>query len=58
MTKQDAIEYVQSCGADDGPDSYEEAVELFTALYGCATDAQLGDSQGEIWSPCCAWVPE
>ena len=55
MTKVDAEQYVRSCAEDEGPESYEEAAEIFSALYGRAPDAEDGD-QGEVWSLCCAAV--
>lgn len=56
MTKREAIEYVQSCDENGGPDSYEQAAKLFAALYGRAPDDDDGDA-GEVWSLCCAAVP-
>lgn len=55
MGKSEAVEYVRGCDEDGGPESYEEAAEIFTALYGRAPDADDGD-QGEVWSLCCAAV--
>lgn len=53
MTKPEAIDYIQSCGEDDGPSSYAEAAEIFAALYERAPDADDGD-KGQVWSLCCA----
>lgn len=55
MTESEAIEYVLSCGEDEGPSSYWHAAELFEALYGRAPDDEDGDA-GELWSLCCAAV--
>jgi hypothetical protein len=57
MTECEAIDYVRSCGETDGPDTYEDAAELFRALYGRAPEADDGD-QGQLWSLCCAAVEE
>jgi hypothetical protein len=45
--------------ADDGyePESYEEAAEVFAALYGRTPDSADGD-QGMVWSHCCAYTRE
>ena len=51
----EAEAYVRTCGEDEGPESYEEAAELFAALYGRAPDEDDGDQAG-IWSLCCAAV--
>lgn len=55
MIRTEALELL----ADDGyePDSYEEAAEIFTALYGRKPDAEDGD-QCQVWSHCCAWTPD
>jgi len=53
MTERDAIEYVQSCGEDEGPETQEEAAEIFAALYGRAPDSDEG---ADVWSMCCAAV--
>lgn len=55
MSKKEAIAYVRSCGESDGPETYEEAAEVFAALYDRAPDASDGD-QGNVWSLCCAAV--
>lgn len=53
MTKQDALELL----ADDDyePDSYEEAAELFAAVFERKPDADDGD-QGMLFSHCVAAV--
>lgn len=56
METNDAIKYVQSCGESDGPESYEDAAELFRAVIGRAPDADDGDA-GDLWSHVCAAVP-
>jgi hypothetical protein len=53
--RAEAVAYVRSCGEDDGPESYDDAAEVFAALYGRAPDADDGD-QGDVWSLCCAAV--
>lgn len=55
MIRDEAEDYVRSCGEDDGPETYEEAAELFEAIFGRAPDADDGD-QGELWSHVCAAV--
>lgn len=55
MTRPEAEAYVRSCGEDDGPESYEEAAELFTAVFGRSPDSADGD-QGDLWSHVCAAV--
>lgn len=55
MDKAEAIEYVRGCGEDEGPSSYEQAAELFEAIFGRAPDDDDGD-QGELWSHVCAAV--
>lgn len=50
MTRAEAIELL----ADD---TYEEAAEIFAALYERKPDAEDGD-QGQVWSLCCAWTPD
>lgn len=56
MTELEAIEYVQACGEADGPESYEEAAELFAAIFGRAPDDADGDALS-LWSHVCAAVP-
>ena len=53
MTKREAIAYVRSCAEDEGPETYEEAAEIFAALYGRRPDADDGD-RFMVWSLCCA----
>lgn len=53
MTRREAKQYVRSCGEDEGPTSYDEAAEVFRALYGRDPDTEDGD-MGEVWSLCCA----
>jgi hypothetical protein len=55
MTMTEAKRYVRSCAEDEGPQSYEDVAEVFSALYGRAPDAEDGD-QGEVWSLCCVAV--
>lgn len=55
MSLQEAEDFVRSCGEDEGPESYEEAAEIFAAIYERAPDEADGD-QGEVWSLCCAAV--
>lgn len=55
MTISEAIKYVLACDEDDGPESYEDAAELFAALYGRDPNDDDGD-QGQLWSLCCAAV--
>lgn len=55
MTESEAREYVASCGEDGGPETYEEAAELFAAIFGRQPDADDGD-QGDLWSHVCAAV--
>ncbi len=55
LSRREAEDFVRECGEDDGPESYEEAAEIFAALYDRAPDADDGD-QGEVWSLCCAAV--
>ena len=52
MTHQEAIEMM----ADENyaPEDYDEAAELFAALYGRQPDASDGD-QLMLWSHCCAY---
>lgn len=53
MTREEAEAFVRQCGEDEGPESYEDALELFRAIIGRPATAQDGDA-GEIWSHCCA----
>jgi hypothetical protein len=55
MTKSEAHAYVRSCGESDGPESYDDAAEIFAALYDRAPDENDGDA-GDVWSLCCAAV--
>lgn len=55
MSRREAEEYVRSCGEDDGPETYEDAAELFAAIFGRRPDADDGD-MGELWSHVCAAV--
>lgn len=50
-----AARYIRSCAEDEGPDSYEEACELFAAIFWRRPSAADGDL-GELWSHCCAAV--
>lgn len=52
VTKSEALQYIASCDEDGGPETREEAVELFEALFGSAPDPE--DDQGMIWSHVCA----
>lgn len=55
MTKQDAIEYIKSCGEDEGPEDYSEAADVFAAIFGRAPTAADGTA-GDLWSHACAAV--
>ena len=55
MTKQEAIEQVQSYGEDEGPESYSDAAELFEAIIGRKPDAADGDA-AQLFSHVCAAV--
>ena len=50
-----ALKYKGPGYEDEGPETYEEAAELFGALYDRAPDAEDGD-MGNVWSLCCAAV--
>jgi hypothetical protein len=52
MTKIEAVEFIRSCGEDEGPETAEEVSELFRALYGRAPDDD--DDEAGVWSLCCA----
>ena len=55
MDKQDAEEYVRSCGENDGPDGDEELLtELFVAIYDREPDQE--DWDAGVWSLVCAGV--
>lgn len=54
-SRAEAEEYVRECSEDEGPESYEEAAEVFAALYGREPEPEDGD-QGQVWSLCCAAV--
>jgi hypothetical protein len=56
VIRSEAEEYVRTCLEDEGPDSYEEAAEIFAALYDRRPGSDDGD-QGAVWSLCCAAVP-
>ena len=55
MKKCEAEQYIRSCGEDDGPETYEDAAEIFRAIFGREPDASDGDA-GDLWSHCCAAV--
>jgi hypothetical protein len=55
QSSAEAEQYVRSCGEDEGPETYEEAAEVFAALYGRDPDDDDGDT-GDVWSLCCAAV--
>lgn len=55
MTEQEAIAYIRSCGEQDGPESYEEAAEVFHAMFGRQPDRDDGDAAA-LFSACCAAV--
>lgn len=55
MTRREARAYVRSCDEQEGPETYEEAAEVFAALYGRRPDADDGDTHA-VWSMCCAEV--
>jgi hypothetical protein len=61
MTKQEALETVAEAKRSDddtaGPESYAEAAEIFTALFGRQPDAEDGD-QCSLWSHCCSYTEE
>jgi hypothetical protein len=52
VTKDEAIEYVQSCSEDEGPDSYDEAADIFKALFERPAEPDDG-SQFDLWSAIC-----
>jgi hypothetical protein len=52
MTRREAVEYIRSCGECDGPDSPEEAAEIFRAIYGRAPDHYEED----VWTAACLGV--
>lgn len=55
MTRGDALELIRD--EDYEPESYEEAAEIFAALYERRPDADDGDGdQAMVWSLCCAYV--
>jgi hypothetical protein len=53
MTRDEALFCVRD--ADYEPESYNDAAEIFAALYGRLPDDEDGD-QGQVWSLCCAAV--
>lgn len=55
MTKQEAERQVRAYDENDGPETYEEAAELFLAIYGREPDADDGDRY-MIFSHVCAAV--
>jgi hypothetical protein len=55
VSRSEAEAYVRACGEDEGPDTYDEAADIFVALYERAPDDDDGD-QGDVWSMCCAAV--
>lgn len=58
MTKEEAKEYVRSCGEYDGPDGDINLLgELFFAIYGRELDSEEHEeSNQQIWSMICAGV--
>ena len=52
MTYKEAEQYIQACGEDDGPESYQHAAEIFAAIYGRQPHADDGD-QFMLWSLAC-----
>lgn len=55
MSRTEAIAFALSCDEDEGPESYDEAAELFAAMYGRRPDDSDGD-QHELWSHVCAAI--
>ena len=55
MTRSEATEFILAAGEDDGPETYEDAAEIFAAIIGRAPDASDGD-RGDLWSHACAAV--
>lgn len=54
MTKQEAIDYIRSCSEDNGPETVEEAHEIFEAIFGIKPDPDM--SHFDAWSHACAAV--
>jgi len=54
MTAAEAEAYVRACAEDEGPETDDEAAEIFAALYDRAPDAE--DIAVGVWSLCCAAV--
>jgi hypothetical protein len=54
-SRADAEQYIRSCAEDEGPDDYDDAAVMFTAIFGRTPTADDGD-QGALWSHCCAAV--
>lgn len=54
MTKNEALAAIAN--TDYEPETYEEAAELFEAIYGRKPDARDGDA-GTLFSRCCAAAP-
>lgn len=57
MTKKDAEDYIRNCDENDGPESYEEAAEIFEAIFGRKPDPDDGD-QGDLFSHAVAAVED
>jgi hypothetical protein len=55
MTRSEAEDYIHHCEEDDGPSSYEEAAEIFAAVFGRAPEPDDGD-QGDLFSHAVAVV--
>lgn len=55
MTLNEAIEYVRSLPEDGGPESYDDAAELFAVVFGRAPDGDDGDA-GDLFSHVCAAI--
>lgn len=53
MTKSEATDYIAACGEDDGPESYEDAADIFAAIFGRRPHADDGDAH-DLWSHACA----
>jgi TolA-binding protein len=52
VTRQEALDLLAD--EDYEPETYEEAAEIFAALYERHPDDEDGDL-GQIWSLCCAF---
>jgi hypothetical protein len=55
MTATEAKNYVRACDENEGPEDYDEAAELFAAIFGREPDEGDGD-EGDLWSHVCAAV--